>query len=105
VIVLEADKNEEAASAGARSDREDLMDNHWSGPRGDRCRVAEALRRLKEEYDRTWRAEEDPDWVKEFIVTARSTLRNADWRSGHGMGKKRARRRGPLRRAKLRSRP
>ena len=46
------------------------MDDHWSGPRGDRCRVAEAIRRLKEEYDREVQrlAEEDPDWVKELLA-------------------------------------
>ena len=46
------------------------MDDHWSGPRGDRCRTAEAIRRLKEEYDREVArlAAEDPDWVKELLA-------------------------------------
>jgi hypothetical protein len=48
----------------------DVMDNHWGGPRGDRCRAAEAVRRLKEEYDRDVQRlkEEDPDWVKELLA-------------------------------------
>jgi hypothetical protein len=39
------------------------MDDH-------RIRVAEALRRLKEEYDRDVERlrEEDPDWVKELLA-------------------------------------
>jgi hypothetical protein len=36
----------------------------------DQLRVAEALRRLKEEYDRDVQrlTEEDPDWVKELLA-------------------------------------
>lgn len=35
----------------------------------DQARVAEAIRRLKEEYDREVEQlkEEDPDWVKELL--------------------------------------
>jgi hypothetical protein len=50
---------------GGRADRiagSNPMDDH-------KIRVAEALRRLKEEYDREVQrlTEEDPDWVKELL--------------------------------------
>jgi hypothetical protein len=45
------------------------MDDHLSGPRGDRSRSAEIIGRLKEDWDREVEKlkKEDPDWVKELL--------------------------------------